>query len=80
MNGMSHELIHFSINSLLSITSLPVTTDKTLKRIVHRVSLFRREKERKRKIRYVGHLGAEVTKTQGSVVRMKDGVERGVLF
>lgn len=77
---MSHELIHFSINSLLSITSLPVTTDKTLKRIVHRVSLFRREEERKRKIRYVGHLGAEVTKTQGSVGRMKDGVERRVLF
>ena len=77
---MSHELIHFSINSLLSITSLPVTTDKTLKRIVHRVSLFRREEERTRKIRYVGHLGAEVTKTQGSVGRMKDGVERRVLF
>lgn len=79
---MHHELIHFSINSLLSITSLPVTTtDKTLKRIVHRVSLFRWEEERKRKIRYVmGHLGAEVTKTQGSVVRMKDGVEHGVLF
>lgn len=75
---MNHELIHFSINSLLSVTSLPVTTDKTL--IVHRVSLFRWEEERKRNIRYVGHLGAEVTKTQGSVVRMKDGVEHGVLF
>lgn len=26
---------------------------------------------KEKKIRYVGHLGAEVTKTQGSVVRMK---------